>query len=470
MINLKLKKFQHDIKGKRVAVIGIGISNIPAIEYLAKLGARVTALDKKEALGEECKKLQYLGVEFILGEHYLSKLSNYDYILRSPGIKPFLPEIEEAVAKGVKLISEVELVAALAPCKVIGVTGSDGKTTTTTLIAKFLEKAGYHVWLGGNIGTPLFTKLDEMQDTDIVVLELSSFQLMTLKERINIAVVTNISPNHLDYHRSYGEYILAKANIFLHQQKEDIVVFNQDDKQTKDYIDLLENNHVRTHIREFSMVEDVKKGVYLQEDNIVSNVAGEEEFVAKIVDVKLVGIHNLANICAAASAVIDMTGIEPIREVITTFQGVEHRMEFVREVDGVKWYNDSIGTSPTRTIAGLVSFRQKIILIAGGYDKNIPYDEMGEYILNKVKALILMGKTAPKIEEAVRQEAERQDLVLEEVMDVIHCNNLEECVKQASKLAKEGDSVVLSPASASFDLYKNFEERGNHFKALVEAL
>lgn len=471
MENKKLDKFKENIKGKKVAVLGIGISNIPAIKYLVELGAKVSARDKKEKLHDSVDMLKNIGVEFVLGDNYLKNLENYDYIFRSPGIKPFTYEIEKAVELGNTILtSEIEKVIELAPCKVIGVTGSDGKTTTTTLIAKFLEQAGYKVWLGGNIGTPLFSKLDEMKKEDVVVLELSSFQLMTLDKSPHISVITNISPNHLDYHKDYNEYIMSKANIFLSQNKNDILVLNKDCNITNNYLKIIEDRNIDTNIRAFSVENDVKKGVYLKNNYIVSNIFGKNEKICNIKDVKLVGIHNLANICAAATAIYDLVDKNDIKTVVTSFGGVEHRMELVAQKSGVKWYNDSIGTSPTRTIAGLKSFNDKVILIAGGYDKNIPYEPLSPYILEKVKHLILIGKTATKIRNAVIAEAKKKEVELKEILDIVEFNTLEECVNYANKIAKENDIVVMSPASASFDMYKNFEERGNHFKKLVSKL
>lgn len=468
--NKKLDEFKNKICKKRVAVLGIGISNIPAIKYLLSMGAKISARDKKENLPDEVLKLEKLGVEFVLGEHYLDDLENFDYIFRSPGVKPFTYNIAKAVELGAALTSEIEKVIELSPCKVIGVTGSDGKTTTTTLIAKFLEHAGYKVWLGGNIGNPLFSKLDLIKKDDVVVLELSSFQLMTLSKSVDIAVITNISPNHLDYHRDYNEYIMAKSNIFVNQRDNDILVLNKDNDLTQKYLRIIEDRKIKTNIRAFSVEQSVLKGVYLKNKYIVSNIKGKNEKICTIDKVKLVGVHNLANICAAATAVYDMVKKEDIEAVITTFSGVEHRMELVKQENNIRWYNDSIGTSPSRTIAGLKSFNGKVILIAGGYDKNIPYEPLAPYILDKVKHLILIGKTATKIRSAVISQAKKQDVVLAELLDIVEFNTLEECVEYANKIAKEGDTIVMSPASASFDMYKNFEERGNHFKRIVSKL
>ena len=460
----KLLEFKNNIKGKKIGLIGIGVSNLPAIEYLHSLGAKVVLYDKNINLFNEYKSLAEMNLECHLGDDYLKYLDGLDYIFRSPGVRPFYPEIEEANKKGTIITSEIEMLIHLCPCRIVAVTGSDGKTTTTTLISKFLEAAGYKVWLGGNIGKAIFSKLDEMKKDDIVVLELSSFQLMTLKESPDIAVVTNISPNHLDYHRSYDEYIDAKANIFKYPKGSNIVVLNADDEMTKRYLKNIKDN---VEIRYFSLKNELDNGVYLKGNTIISNI-NNRELIDEIKNIKLVGMHNVANICAAASAVVHITGINPVVDVIRSFYGVEHRIEFVREKNSVKWYNDSIASSPSRTIAGLKSFEQKIILIAGGYDKNIPYDVIGPYIVDKVKTLILMGKTAPKIEKAVLDELEKRGG--KSNIDIITLESMEECVNYANSISQSNDIIVLSPASASFDMYKNFEVRGNHFKELVNNL
>lgn len=463
-MNNKLLEFKNDIKGKKIGLLGVGVSNLPVVEYLNSLGAKVVLFDKNVNLLNEHEVLKELNLECHLGEDYLKHLSGLDYIFRSPGIRPFYPELEEAKANGTIITSEIEMLVHLSPCKIIAVTGSDGKTTTTTLISKFLEKAGHKVWLGGNIGKAIFSKIDEIEENDIVVLELSSFQLMTMKESPDISVITNISPNHLDYHRSYDEYIDAKANIFKYQKSGNLVVFNADDETTKRYLKDVKDN---VDIRYFSLEHKLDNGVYFENNNIVSNI-GKGEIIDSRDNVKLVGIHNIANICAAAAATKSLVKKEDIVDVIENFGGVEHRIEFVAEKDNIKWYNDSIASSPTRTIAGLKSFNQKVILIAGGYDKNLDYAPLAPYILDKVKTLILMGKTAPKIEKAVKEEQEKNGV--KENIDIVTLSSMEECVNYANSIAKSNDIVVLSPASASFDMYKNFEVRGNHFKELVNNL
>lgn len=470
LLNEKLELFKIGIKNKKIAVLGIGRSNIPAIQFLHKLGANLSVRDKNKNALEKCPELLKLDVELLLGENYLVGLDKFDYILRTPGIKPFLPEIEEATKKGAKLTSEIELVIDLAPCKVIGVTGSDGKTTTTTIISKFLEKEGYKVWLGGNIGKSVFAEIEKMDRKDVVVLELSSFQLMNLRKSPNISVITNISPNHLDYHRSFEEYVFAKANIFFKQGRNDLLVLNSDDKYTEKYLNVIKENKIQNEIRMFSLGKKVEKGAYLKNNEIVYCDKDKETTICKKSDVKLVGMHNIANICTAVSACFDLVSLESMKDVISNFSGVEHRMEFVREISGVSFYNDSIASSPTRTIAGLKSFKNKVILIAGGYDKNIPYDEIGKYIIDKVKLLLLVGATSKKIKDAVLNEASKEKIEVEEILDIQEFENLKDALDYALMHSKVGDNVVMSPASASFDMYKDFEERGNYFKELVNEL
>lgn len=460
MANKKIDEFKQNIKGKKVSVIGIGVSNIPAIKYLKSLGANIIARDKNEQVPDELKSID--GIKYILGDKYLEDLNDSDYIFRSPGVKPFLPEIEEAVKNGVILTSEMETFIHLTDATIIAITGSDGKTTTTTLTSLFLKEAGKNVYVGGNIGTPLLDKVEQITKEDYVVLELSSFQLMTMKEKMDRVAITNVAPNHLDYHRDYEEYIEAKANIFKNQDEFGLLVLNEDNEFTKRY-----EKEAKGRIRKFSLEKEVGCGVYYNNGKIISRVGCKEEEIMDVKDIKLVGMHNVANICTAASLVIDITGKDAIIKVAKEFGGVEHRMELVKELNGVKWYNDSIASSPSRTIAGLKSFNQKIILIAGGYDKHIPYDVMGEYLIDKVKLMILVGTTAPKIKEAAQKEAMKRNI---ETMPIVEFDNLKDAVEYANSNAQKGDIVAMSPASASFDLYKNFMVRGDYFKKLVNDL
>lgn len=464
--NKNLDEFKAYIKGKYVAIMGMGISNTPLIKYLMDLDANITVFDKKteeeldKALIEE---YAIQGVKFSLGESYLKNLVGYDIIFRSPSMRPDTPELEKELDRGAILTSEIEMLIDLCPGKIIAVTGSDGKTTTTTLIYKMLQEANYHCYLGGNIGIPLFAKIDEMKPEDIIVLELSSFQLMTLKKSPQIAVVTNVSPNHLDIHKSYEEYIEAKKNIFKYQDKDGIVVLNYDNDITRDF-----SLEAKGEVRYFSTKVKLDDGVILDNDIIKISDGKIRTQIINTDEILLLGRHNIENACTAIAAVKDLVPPECIVKVLTTFKGVEHREEFVRTINGARWYNDSIGSSPTRTIAGLLSFKNKVILIAGGYDKHLDYTDLGRYIVDHVKALILLGQTREKIKVATCAELANRENKID--LPIIECDTLEEAVKSAYGIAKDGDTVFFSPASASFDMFKNFEERGNKYKELVEKL
>ncbi len=465
-VNKNLEEFKKYIKGRYVAVMGMGISNTPLIRYLMDLDANITVFDRKsedELDKSLCEEYMLQGVKFSLGENYLDNLVGYDIIFRSPSMRPDIAPIEKELDRGAILTSEIEMLIDLCPGKVIGITGSDGKTTTTTLIYNMLKEEGYNCYLGGNIGIPLFAKIDEMRPEDIVVLELSSFQLMTLKKSPEIAVITNISPNHLDIHKDYEEYNNAKRNIYLYQKSSDLLVLNYDNDITRDFIETAKGK-----VRYFSVNTRLDDGVILDQNIIKTSHGKIRTQIIDIRDILLLGRHNIENACTAIAAVEDLVKPESIVKVLNTFKGVEHRNEFVREINGVRWYNDSIGSSPTRTIAGLVSFPNKVVLIAGGYDKHLDYTDLGKYIVDHVKALVLMGQTKNKIKSAVIAELNRRDDNVE--LPIVECASLEEAVASAQKFADEGDTVFFSPASASFDMFKNFEERGKKFKELVENL
>ncbi len=455
MENDKLYDF---VKGKSVAVIGIGISNRPLIEYLAKNNIDVTACDKRdrEALGNVYDEMLKMGVKLRLGEDY-PKEFNEDIIFKTPGMRFDAPELEAARKKGKCVTSEMEVFFDICPSKIIAVTGSDGKTTTTTLISKMLNEAGYKTWLGGNIGTPLLCRACEMKKDDIVVLELSSFQLHTMKKSPHIAVITNITPNHLDMHKSYGEYIDAKKNIMRYQSHDDILVFNEGNKETKKIGALS-----KAEVRSFS----AKCNAFIK--LLDGSIYYGNEKVLDISKIKIPGMHNVENYMAAIGAVHDFVGKAAIQKVAAEFGGVEHRLEFVREKDGVKYYNSSIDSSPNRTINALSVFSDKVILIAGGKDKGIGYEAIGEPIEKKVKVLILIGATSDKISDAVEKNA--RDKNIKSTVKILRAKSYEEAVTLAKENAKYGDNVILSPASTSFDLFKNFEERGNLFKKIVNEL
>ena len=458
----RMEEYLQSLCGKKVTVIGIGISNTPLIRLLAGRGISVTACDRssREKLGALADELEQLGVELHLGEGYLDGLDG-DVIFRTPGMRPDLPQLLAAVERGSVLTSEMEVFFRVCPCKKIAVTGSDGKTTTTTIIAGLLEKAGYRVHVGGNIGKPLLPEVETMQPDDIAVLELSSFQLMTMKQSPEIAVMTNLAPNHLDVHKSMEEYCEAKENIFLHQSAQNKAVFNADNGVTME----LSRKAVGKCIL-FSRKKELEKGVFVRDGAIwVANENGIRQ-VLPLDGILLPGTHNIENYMAAIAAVDGMVSDEVIREYAATFGGVEHRIELVRTLNGVRYYNDSIASSPSRTIAGLRSFDQKVILIAGGYDKHIPFDVLGPEILKHVKVLSLSGVTAEKIEEAVKHSPG----YTEGAPEIIRCSGFEEAVLAAHRAAKPGDVVLMSPACASFDQFKNFAERGKAFKKIVLAL
>lgn len=462
-INTKLKDFEENLKNKKIAIIGLGVSNIPLIDYLHDFQAKITVFDKRneEKIDKGVlEKIENYKISKNFGENYLSNLKDFDIIFKSPSCRPDLPEIEAEVKRGAILTSEIEKVLELAPCKIIAVTGSDGKTTTTSLIYEIVKQK-YKAYLGGNIGIPLFTKIKEMQPEDIVVLELSSFQLMTMKQSPDIAVVTNVTPNHLDIHNSYEEYIEAKKNIFLNQNEDNTLVLNYDNEITKSFA-----KTAKSKVTFFSSKEKIENGVIYDDGIIKVSEDGLRRHLLKLKDTHLRGTHNAENICAAVAATKGLVQIEDQINAIKGFEGVPHRIEFVREINGSKWYNDSIASSPTRTIAGLNSFDEEIVLIAGGYDKHLDYEPIAKSILDKVKTLILLGQTSGKILNAVKEKQGELGIKI----DIFKVDTLEEAVEKAKMEAKPNQVVLFSPASASFDMFKNFEERGNKFKELVKNL
>ena len=454
-----LQEYMSTLKGKRVAVIGIGVSNTPLIERLLQSGVQVLACDKRDrsSFNGLIEALERKGLEACLGPGYLDRLDGVDLIFRTPGLRPDVPQIARAVAGGARLTSEMETFMELCPCQIIAVTGSDGKTTTTTIIAGLLREAGYQTHVGGNIGHPLLCEVDDIRPDDYVVLELSSFQLMTMRQSPSVAVVTNIAPNHLDVHRSMDEYVAAKRNIFAYQDDRDKLVLNADNEITASFA-----GQARGQVTLFSRRRTLERGVSVRNGRIVAN----GRVVMDVSDIRLPGDHNLENYLAAIAAVDGLVSDETILKFARSFDGVPHRIELVRERRGVRWYNDSIASSPSRTIAGLRSFRQKVILIAGGYDKHIPYDVLGPEITEHVKALILTGQTSDAIQAATMAAPDYQPGRPE----IYRCGDLRQAVDQAEALAQPGDVVLLSPASASFDQFKNFEERGNTFKRYVMEL
>ena len=451
-----LTSLQH----KTVSVIGIGISNQPLLRLLLSRGISVTARDRKsrEDLGIVAEQLEGLGCRLKLGEDYLEDLRE-DVIFRTPGMRPDLPELREAVRQGSILTSEMEVFLEVCPCPVIAVTGSDGKTTTTTILSELLKKTGRNVHVGGNIGHPLLAETGAMQPEDIAVLELSSFQLMTMTRSPHIAVITNLAPNHLDVHKDFQEYIYAKENIFTHQSAQDIAVFNADNPIT-----LEEAGRAVGRARLFSRKQELEDGVFLRGNAVIARHDGTERQVMTVEDIKLPGVHNIENYLAAIAAVDGLVPDGVIRDFARSFGGVEHRIELIRTRNGVRWYNDSIASSPSRTMAGLRSFREKVILIAGGKDKGISYESLGPVINDHVKLLLLCGATAEVIRRSVEQADNYHGL------EILNVEDYQEAVSLADRRAAEGDVVILSPASTSFDRFANFMERGRVFKEIVNRL
>ena len=447
-MNSKLDEFNKRLLNGKVAIIGLGVSNLPLLDYLYNLGCKDVVLFNDKEISVDVSKYGYQVYE---GDGYLDHLVGFDIIFRAPGCLPSQEELVREKERGAYITTEVEEVLKLSPAKTIGVTGSDGKTTTTTLIDLVLRSNGYKTYLGGNIGVPLFTKIGEMTKDDVVVLELSSFQLMDMDVSPDIAVITNISPNHLDKHKDYQEYIDAKKCIFKNNDN-GILVLNHDNEITSKFTSSRE-------IRYFSRYEETN-AFYVMNGMICYK--GKEVFDTKKLHIR--GVHNHENICACMSAVIDMVDMEKSFQAISEFKGVEHRLEFVREVDGVKWYNDSVSSSPTRTIAGLNSYNERIVLIAGGYDKNLDYTPLARPILDKVSKLILFGATKNKIYDAVMKEKTNENI------DIYVEDGLDEVIARAREVAVPGEVVLFSPASASFDMFKNFADRGDKFKEKVRSL
>lgn len=458
---MTLNEYFLSVKDKRIGVIGIGVSNTPLIEALANAGCDVTACDKRsrEELGESFEKLSKLGVKFDLGDEYLEHL-DFDIVFRTPGLMPFDSHLTAVREKGGIVTSEMELFFKLCPCKIIAITGSDGKTTTTTIISELLKAQGYTVHLGGNIGRPLLCDVDNMREEDFTVLELSSFQLHSMDCHPNVAVITNISPNHLDKHKDYQDYIDAKSFIFLQQNGNDRLVLNMENEYTAYY-----SEKAKAAISQFSRIHKPENGVCSHDGNIYRVNGGIEKLVMSVDDIKLPGTHNLENYMTAFAATEGYVDDAVCVSVAKSFNGVEHRLESVRELNGVLYINDSIGTSPTRTAAGLHALKTKPILIAGGYDKHIPFDGLGDEICQYAKALFLTGATADKISDAVKNSK-----YYTEDLPMVIMDDFKETVVAASKAAVAGDIVLLSPACAAFDKFKNFAERGRIFKEIVMEL
>ena len=450
----RFAQYFHSLKDKKIAVLGLGVSNRPLVRLLLDFGCNVTGCDKtpREKLDGEVLELEKAGCTLHVGENYLDGVEA-DVVFRTPGMHPANPAIQALVSRGAQITSEMEVFFEVCPCTILAVTGSDGKTTTTTLVSEMLKAEGKTVWLGGNIGTPLLPLVRQMQPSDFAVVELSSFQLMDMKRSPARAVITNLAPNHLDIHKDMAEYVQAKTNIFHYQDESGILILNADNPITAAF---------RGNGKTLFFSRQKEADVCLVDGVICRH--GEK--VLKASEILIPGVHNVENYMAAIAMVDGLVSDETIRQVARTFGGVEHRIELVRVKDGVRFYNDSIASSPSRTIAGLRSFPEKVILIAGGYDKHIPYDVLGPEICAHVKKLFLGGATGGKIRQAVISCPEYDPKALE----ITDCGSFEPAVRAAAAAAKAGDVVLMSPASAAFDQFKNFMVRGDFYKKLVKEL
>ena len=446
------ERYFTSIHDKKIAVLGLGVSNRPLVRLLLEFGCDVTGCDRtpREKLESEVLELEALGCKLHVGENYLEGLEA-DLVFRTPGMHPGNPALEALRAKGAEVTSEMEVFFEVCPCYILAVTGSDGKTTTTTLISEMLKAEGKTVWLGGNIGTPLLPLVRQMQRCDYAVVELSSFQLMDMRRSPHVAVVTNLAPNHLDVHKDMTEYEEAKKNIFRFQNGEDILVINADNDITAPFVG---NGVTKAFSRQGKDVSVRLEGEWITRNGVP---------VLRKTDILLPGEHNVENYMTAIAAVEGLVSDENVCQVAKTFGGVEHRIELVRIRDGVRFYNDSIASSPSRTIAGLKSFSEKVILIAGGYDKHIPYDVLGPVICDHVKKLFLCGATAGAIRAAVENCAGEKP-------EITDCGDFENAVRAAVSAAESGDVVLMSPASASFDQFKNFMVRGEFYKKIIMEL
>ena len=460
---MTVNAYFDSLRGSRVVVLGLGISNRPLVEMLLDRGIPVECRDRtpREKLQPEVLELERRGAELRLGEDYLEGIEA-DVVFRTPGLNAFCPQLSALREHGTLITSEMEAFFEVCPCPIFGVTGSDGKTTTTTLIAKLLEKSGRRVWCGGNIGTPLLPQAENMSPEDVAVVELSSFQLMGMEVSPHVSVITNLSPNHLDIHKDMEEYVTAKENIYLHQNESDTVILNMDNAITNGFVPKAKGN-----LLQFSRVARPRNGYYLRPDGMICRTDGNrEEEILNSADILIPGIHNVENYMAAFCAVDGMVSPEDMRELAGTFGGVAHRIQLIREKDGVRFYDSSIDSSPSRTRAALRSFTQKVILVAGGKDKGISYNDLGPDLRKHVKLMVLTGMTAGKIRAAAEQ-VPGWDNTNPEILDV---EGFDDAIRTAAARAESGDVVILSPASTSFDRFRNFEERGLRFQAVVNSL
>lgn len=460
----KAEKFFEDIKNKKIAFIGTGVTNNDVIRLFLKKGFDVTVCDRKSKadMGVLAEEFEQAGARLSCGENYLEPIFESDIVFRAPGVYYNIPELKRAQEMGVVVTSEMEVFFDLCPCKIYAITGTDGKTTTTTITSEILAGSGKTVHKGGNIGRALLPIIEEIKEDDVAVVELSSFQLISMRRSPDFAAITNIYPDHLNVHKSMKEYIGAKKNLILHQNAFSRTVLNMDNEETNKL-----SEFVRGDLYKFSVKNKPERGSFLDGDGWLcfTDKRVTERIVHKD-EIRIPGMHNVENYLTAISLIHGDVPNNAVAETAREFGGVEHRIEFVREFEGVKYYNDSIATSPVSVIAGLNAFEKRLIVIAGGSDKQLDYSLLAEPINNRVKVLVLLGATADKIEAAVKAYPKYD----EENCRIVRANTMEEAVAAARSSAEAGDIITLSPASASFDMYKNFEERGKHYKGIVNGL
>lgn len=464
--NGKLIEFNTYLKGHSVALVGLGVSNIPLIDYLHDVGAIVTVFDIKpiEYIDRSIiEKIIKYGMEYYFGPDYLDELDEFDVIFRSPTVFPTQPDIMREARRGAIVTTEVEMFIELCPCKVIGVTGSDGKTTTASLIYEILKQSGYNVYLGGNMGAPLFSKIYDIKPDDIVVLELSSYQLMDMKISPNISIITNLSSFSNKLHSSYEEYIQATKKIFENQTSEDTVILNYDCEVSKDLaID------APGKVIFYSSNNKIPNGYLVDGDIIKTCENGLRKHLMDTKKMILKGTHNFENATAAYIATKDFVDTDNQIKIINNFEGVPHRLEIAKELPNrIIWYNDSASEYPNRTIAALNSFPgRNIILIAGGHDKKLDYTELGKEIVKHCNGAVLLSQTSDKIAKSI----EKSLVGAKKDFELNRCTTLYEAVNIAKRMSKTGDIILFSPASSSLDSFKNYVERGEIFKGLVKEI
>lgn len=443
-------------KNRKIGVLGFGLEGKATVSFLVEQGANdITIFDSCETLEKTLNPV----INYQLGKNYLKNLDNFTEIFITPGIKPNLPEITKAKKAGVKFTSQIELFFNLCPCPIIGVTGTKGKGTTSTLIYEILKAEGKYTYLAGNIGIPAISLIKELKKSSIVILELSSFQLQYITKAPHVAVVLKITQDHLDYHKSIAEYINAKKHIVKFQTERDFAIINYDSPESRSFEKLTKGKIF------YASNQNKVLGCFAVNENIGINDGSGQFQICKTNEVTLKGKHNLENITAASmAAYLAGAKIETIRKVVKGFKGLEHRLEFVGKYNEVEFYNDSFSTTPDAAIAALDSFESgKIVLIAGGSKKGANYEKLGEKIAKRAKVAILIGETAKEIEKEIRKTKSTVKIIsgLEKMEDII---------KTAIQESLPGDIIVLSPACASFGLFKNYKDRGEQFKYWVKTL